>query len=194
MNFREGCFQGLLGSLLVMVGLQIQPHLGWPSEVAFEPEGGIHGEGTLTFHDFIDPARWHTDVLGNAVFRNAERNQEFLTKDFSRMDGGVCFHGSGSVVVDDFNVVRPIGFPAETDAPLLVDADRMKALSFTLESFQQVARWNRQMIDFGDGMELRESFLSATRWIVGGNCLVFRSAKKDALFLQAKEQIMRRYG
>jgi len=82
LNLREGCFQSFLGGLLVMVGLQVQPHLGWPSEVAFEPEGGIHREGTFAFHDFIDPLRRDADVLGNAVFRNAERNQKALAKDF----------------------------------------------------------------------------------------------------------------
>jgi hypothetical protein len=36
LNFSEGGFQGLLGGLLVVVRLEIQPHIGGPAEVAFE--------------------------------------------------------------------------------------------------------------------------------------------------------------
>jgi hypothetical protein len=43
--------------LLVVLGLEIEPHLGWPSEIAFEAQGGIHGEATLTLDDFVDNAR-----------------------------------------------------------------------------------------------------------------------------------------
>ena len=44
MDFRKGGFQRYLGGLLVVVRLEIEPHIGGPAEVAFEAQGGVHGE------------------------------------------------------------------------------------------------------------------------------------------------------
>ena len=69
MNSGERGFQGGFGDLLVVVELEIEPHLGWPSEIAFEAQGGVHGETALALDDFVDPPRRDTDVLGHPVFR-----------------------------------------------------------------------------------------------------------------------------
>lgn len=44
MDFSKDGFQGLLGGLLVVVRLEIQPHIGGPAEVAFQAQGRVHGE------------------------------------------------------------------------------------------------------------------------------------------------------
>ncbi len=54
-----------------MVRLEIEPHIGGPAEVAFEPQGGVHGEGALALHDLVDAPGRDANVLGDAVFREA---------------------------------------------------------------------------------------------------------------------------
>jgi hypothetical protein len=121
MDTGERGFQGGFGDLLVVVGLEIEPHLGWPSEIAFEAQGGIHGEATRALDDFVDSPGRDTDVLGDPVFRQTKGHQEILAEDFAGMNGSMCFH-DGSVVINDFNFVWAVRFPAETDAPLIIES------------------------------------------------------------------------
>ena len=93
MNSRQRGLQGFFGDLLVVVGLEIQPHVGGPSEVAFEPQGGINSEGALALHDFVDAPGRNADVLGYTLFRESKGNQEILAENLSGMIGGVRFHG-----------------------------------------------------------------------------------------------------
>ena len=69
------------------------------------------------------------------------------------MNGRMCFH-DGSVIIDDFNFVRAVGFPAETDAPLVIDANGVLPHPVALEGFQAVAGWDGKMVEFGDGVKL----------------------------------------
>ena len=61
-----------------------------------------------------------------------------------------------SVVIDDFDLMRPVRFPDETETPLIIDADGVLALPVALESFQAVAGWDGEVIEFGDGLKLGE--------------------------------------
>ncbi len=83
-----GCFCGLL----IVVGLEIEPHFGGPAEVAFEAQGGVHGEGAFAFYDLVDAAGRDADVFGDAVFRKAKGDEEILAENLSGMNGSVCFH------------------------------------------------------------------------------------------------------
>ena len=76
-----------------MVGLDIEPHLGRPAEIALKPQGCIHGKGAFALHDLFDAAWRDTNVLGNPVFRESQWNQEILAENFAGMDGSVCFRG-----------------------------------------------------------------------------------------------------
>jgi hypothetical protein len=60
------------------------------------------------------------------------------------------------VVIDDFDFMGTICFPEETDAPLVIDADRVLAFPVALESFQTIAGWDREVVEFGDGVKLGE--------------------------------------
>lgn len=60
------------------------------------------------------------------------------------------------MVIDDFNIVRAIRFPAETNAPLIIDADGVLAFAGAMENFQTVAGWDAKVNEFGDGVELGE--------------------------------------
>jgi hypothetical protein len=59
-----------------------------------------------------------------------------------------------SVVIDDCDLMGSVGFPAETDTPLVVDADGILAFAIPFESFQAVARRDGEVLEFGDGMDL----------------------------------------
>jgi hypothetical protein len=61
-----------------------------------------------------------------------------------------------SVVVDDFNFVRAVGFPTETDAPLIIDSNGVKTLPIALEGFQSIAGWDGELDEFGDSVQLGE--------------------------------------
>ena len=188
MDSGERGFQGGFGDLLVVVGLEIEPHLGWPSEIAFEAQGGIHGEGTLALDDFVDPPGRDADVLGYPVFRKTEGDQEILAQDFAGMDGRMCFHG-GSVVIDDFNFVRAVGFPAETDAPLVIDANGVLPHPVALEGFRAVAGWDGKMVEFGDGMKLGE-FAQGDTLDVRRKRPGFPFLEEECGFPKAKERII----
>jgi hypothetical protein len=49
------------------------------------------------------------------------------------------------MVVDDFDMIRPSFGPDETDAPLIVDADRVLATPVSSERFQPVCRRRAQI-------------------------------------------------
>lgn len=85
-------FHRLLGDLLIVVGLEVEPHFGRPRELAFETQCRVDRDRPLPFHDLVDPARRHAEVLGDPVFRNAQRQQEILAEDLARMGGWQCFH------------------------------------------------------------------------------------------------------
>lgn len=57
------------------------------------------------------------------------------------------------VVVGDFNFMRISRIPAETDAPLIVDADAVLPGSITLERFEAIAGWYAQCIEAGSRIE-----------------------------------------
>lgn len=155
MNSCQRILQQLLGGLLVIVGLEVQPDLGGPAEVAFEPQGAIDRERPLALHDFIDAPGRDADVFSHPVFRKTEGDQEVLAENFAGMNGGVCFHG-GSVVIDDFDIVRAVRFPNKTETPLVIDTDGVLALPVALEGFQPDTGRDGEVIEFGDGVKLGE--------------------------------------
>jgi hypothetical protein len=68
----------------------------------------------------------------------------------------VCFHGGDSVVIDDFDLMRSIFLPTETNAPLVIDSDGVLAFAVSLESLQTVAGRDGEVFEFGDRMELSQ--------------------------------------
>src|SRR5687767_14025875 len=70
--------------------------------------------------------------------------------------------GSSSVVVDDFDFVGMALSPDETDAPLIVDPDRMLPAAVASQGFEAIGRWNAQI-----GEALRR--IEQTQPTQGGN-------------------------
>ncbi len=98
-----------------------------------------------------------------------------------------------SVVIYDFDFMRPVRFPDETDAPLVIDADGVLAFPIAHESFESVAGWHGEAMVFGDGMKLGQ-FSQGDPLDIGRKDRVFRSSKNWVVFLQAKERIIRPRG
>ncbi len=61
-----------------------------------------------------------------------------------------------SVVIEDFDLVRPVRFPDEAETPLVIDADGVLAFPVALERFQAVAGRHGEVVEFGDGVKLGE--------------------------------------
>jgi hypothetical protein len=53
----------------------------------------------------------------------------------------------GSVVVDDFDLVRMTFSPDKANSPLIVDADRVLALAFTAGRFKTISRRHAEIVE-----------------------------------------------
>jgi hypothetical protein len=58
------------------------------------------------------------------------------------------------MVIHDFNGVSSSGSPSKTDAPLIVDSNRVQAGALTFQGFQSVTRRGSQIGDFLGGVKL----------------------------------------
>jgi hypothetical protein len=61
-----------------------------------------------------------------------------------------------SVVIDDFDFMGAVRFPAEADAPLIIDADGVLALPVALERFEAIAGRDGKVVECGDSVDLSE--------------------------------------
>jgi hypothetical protein len=61
-----------------------------------------------------------------------------------------------SMVIDDFDFMGSVRFPAEADAPLVIDADGVLAFPVALERFEAIAGRDGEVVEFGDGVNLGE--------------------------------------
>jgi hypothetical protein len=52
------------------------------------------------------------------------------------------------MVVDDFDMRRSSLIPRKTDAPLVVDTDRMLSLPIGLKRFQAIAGWHPKIAQY----------------------------------------------
>lgn len=59
--------------------------------MAGESQRGVGSDTALALHDLVDAARWHGDVIGDQVFRQAQGREEIFAEQFTGMDGGVFF-------------------------------------------------------------------------------------------------------
>jgi hypothetical protein len=81
------------------------------------------------------------------------------------------------MVVNDFDIMRAVSFPAEADTPLIVDTNGVLAFAVAFESFQSIAGRNAQVNQFRDGVKLGE--------LAQGSALNVRRECAD--FLQPKQ-------
>ena len=62
----------------VMENLSVDPELGRGAKALCQAIGGISGNCPFAVYDLVDPARRHINLLGQPVFGDAKRLQEFL--------------------------------------------------------------------------------------------------------------------
>lgn len=60
------------------------------------------------------------------------------------------------MVIDDFDFVRPVCIPPEADTPLIVNTNGMLAFAVPFESFETIAGWDSEMLEFGNGVDLSQ--------------------------------------
>ena len=108
----------------VVIGLEVQPELRGGAEILAEADRGIDRDRACAADDFVDAARRNADVLGQAVFGDAQRRQEFFGENFAGRDEReqlfffhvrVCSGGfaGDSVVIDNFDAGRALRSPAK---------------------------------------------------------------------------------
>ena len=61
------------------------------------------------------------------------------------------------MIVGDLDIGGGAAFPAENDAPLLVDSDAPESLEIAREGFEAVGRWLAELVDGNDPVKLTES-------------------------------------
>ena len=67
------------------------------------------------------------------------------------------------MVIDDFNVVRAVGFPHKTHTPLIIDANTVLSASITGERFEPIARWRSHRVERCCAIELLQFTCSDAR-------------------------------
>ena len=84
-------FEFVGGGFEIEMRLQVKPEFRRHAEVAPKPQGGVGGDGALAVDDFVNAARRHADVFGQAVLRDAHWLEEFFVQDFAGRDVGQQF-------------------------------------------------------------------------------------------------------
>ena len=80
----------------VVARLEIEPEaIPGPKETC-QAQGGVRRDRALPRTISLIRPRRDADALGEAVLRDAQRPQEFVNEDFSRMHGWVLFRHNGS--------------------------------------------------------------------------------------------------
>ena len=59
------------------------------------------------------------------------------------------------MVIHNFDLMGTIRAPHKAGTPLVINADAVLALSFTLQGFELIARWNSQARQIGRGVDLQ---------------------------------------
>ncbi len=60
------------------------------------------------------------------------------------------------MIVDDSHFIGAVFCPTKDDAPLLVNANRMKAFALTMKRFQLIPGWNGQIIELSGLIHLNQ--------------------------------------
>lgn len=72
----------------IIVSLQTHPELLARAEVLGKPHGGVSAYCAFSQHDFVDPARRHTDFACQAILAKAHRLEKLLEQHFAGMNVG----------------------------------------------------------------------------------------------------------
>ena len=87
--------ESILLKFKVVAGLQIQPQSLRRTEVSCKPQRCVRGDRALAMYDLVDATSGNADVLGQAVLRKSQRDQEIFSKNLTRWTGG-SFSGTAT--------------------------------------------------------------------------------------------------
>ena len=92
------------------------------------------------------------------------------------------------MIIDDFHVIGTAVRPSETDAPLLVDADRVLAFPVSRQLLQPIARRRAQILHIGRRIHQNQQLLCPANKIDWKTLFTLPSAT-DGDSLPLKERI-----
>ena len=102
------------------------------------------------------------------------------------------------MIIRDFHVVSVAVFPTETDAPLLVDANAVLAVTVAPESFQTISGGNTEVLQVGGRVQHQE-FTEGCPLDVGWKVSRYRieviarsKATKQSPLIDGKTRLLRR--
>ena len=133
----DGFASFAVGAHEFVVELKIHPHAGGDAEKCAEAQIVFGGAAAFALFHLGEVGRGNAAAAGD--FRLGQvgflkRFAEGLGEEVEQRDElRFLFHGSGSVIVCDLDVGGAAVFPAEHDAPLLVDADAPESLEIARE-------------------------------------------------------------
>ena len=113
--------------------LEIEPKLGFNAEQFFQSQGGIRGHSSASMDQFVQPRIGDLKLACQFALRQPQRHEEFFLERFARMRGravgGNANHIFLLVIIDDLHMLRPGVSPAEAEAKLFIDPDRVLSCS-----------------------------------------------------------------
>jgi hypothetical protein len=134
------------GDFGIVSRLSAQPVSIGESKKPAETQISIGGDGALTSDDLCDTLGRHADLFSEPVPANSHWPEELFQEQFTWRYGFKLSHdGSPSVVVHNLNVLRACIGPAETNAPLIIDADAVLSSAFSPERLKVITRWNAEV-------------------------------------------------
>ena len=128
--------------------LQTHPESGAGTKRPCKPQRGVSRDATLAQYDFIDAPGRHVHCARQRVLADRHGQQKLFEQHFARVNvaQSSCHQILASVVIDYLNATRIAINPAETNAPLAVDANAVLALALILQRFQPVGGRYSQVI------------------------------------------------
>lgn len=126
-----------VGAHEFVVELEIHPHAGVDAEEGAQAQIVFGGAAAFALFHLGEVGRGNAAAAGD--FRLGQvgflkRFAEGFGEEVEQRDElRFLFHGGGSVIVGDLDIGGGTVFPAENDAPLLVDADAPESLEIARE-------------------------------------------------------------
>lgn len=137
----------------IVGGLQVHPEFGGVPEVQRKTKGRIGCDRTLSFCDLIDAAGRNAEVDRQLVFCDSKRDEKFIGEDFTGVNRREFGHVFGSVIIDDLYSVRMAAAPFKTDAPLVVNTDRILSCAVARQLLKAICRRNFQVVQRNGSFE-----------------------------------------
>lgn len=126
-----------VGAHEFVVELEVHPQAGGDAEEGAQAQIIFGGAAAFALFHLGEVGRGNAAAAGDLRLGQAgflKRFAEGLGEEVEQRDElRFLFHGGGSVIVGDLHVGSGAVFPAEDDAPLLVDADAPESLEITRE-------------------------------------------------------------